>query len=995
MSGRARPTENRGSSDRRAEPRPIRERFRMRWLIVGALAVVLVVSLTAGVSTANEHGDVAVEQDGVCRVVDPVSTEQTAAEFYDYSGGSSPYSSEGTVQYQQNDTSILLFHDGPDGLSMIVVHDRYPGDANDSGTDGGVASFDVSGLPTDGEWTVEDDDYENQTDQFSHAGSESELDWVWTTGRNDGAAFTGLEPGSAIRIDPAFNEDAALEPQFEGEQGVISSWQAIDNTDDGFERRQLSSLEAPVYVWVGSCADRPGPDASLDATPAAVGVGDAVTLDASATTSVRQIQEYRWDLTGNGTTDSVTTEPTLETDFDAPGTYNVSVTAVDDANGTGTATAAVDVGAGDAPAAALNVTDTATAGEAVQFDANASTVDEPPATYEWRVDGETVATTDQSAFEYAFDSPGERTVGVVVTDGVGRAGTANASVLVSEPLSAELGVPEEPVDVGETVTLDASGSTGEISSFAWSFGDGNSSETNESSVEHNYSSPGEYAVMLTVTDESGDSAQANATVLVELPSPTAALDGPDEVDAGEPVAFDASDSVAAEGNLTYEWRIDGEPVANATASTFETTFDQPGTHTVSVVVTDGTNRSDTASATVSVAAPLAAVVETRPDEPTVNESVTFDGRNSTGDVGSYEWTLVDAGREEGNETDGNESVANRTAEGPEVTHTYDEPGTYTVILTVTGENGTATASVSVQVADDTGDSDGNGDGDESEDTDDSAGDPGGPPGGGGAPSGGGGGGGGGGGSSGGGGGGSSAPDPAEPDLSVTAIEASDAVAERSFDINVTVGNAGDLAGNASIPVSVDGEERGVVDATVPPGENVTRTVSATVSEPGVIDVEAGERSTTVRVRPAEVDLRLTAIELQRDSIDVGDDAVVVATVRNDGTIPGDYRAELSVSGSVAAVETVRVMPGETEQVRFEQRFEAAGTYDVSVGDRSAQVTVGSGDADAAGDGASGTTATSGPTETLGAVDGFGLPVALLAVVLAGLVAAYAARSKNE
>ncbi|WP_336023536.1 PKD domain-containing protein [Halobellus salinisoli] len=993
--------ESNGSSERSSGIGTVRA----RWLVFGVLALVLAVSLLSGVSLANEHGTVAVEQDGVCRVVDPVSTDQTAAEFYDYTGGSSPYSSHGTVQYQRNDTSILLFHDGPDGLSLVVVHDRYPGDANDSGTDGGVASFDVSGLPTEGEWTVEDDDYDDQTDQFSHEGTESELDWVWSDGRNDGAAFTGLEPGSTIRIDPAFNEDATLERQFEGEQGVISSWQAIDNTEDGFERRELSSLSAPVYIWVGSCEERPGPDASLDVTPSATGVGDTVTLDASATTSVRPIREYRWDLTGDGTADSTTAEPTLENAFNSPGTYDVSVTVVDEANGTGTANASVSVGAGGAPAAALNVTDNATVDETVLFDANASTVDEPPATYEWRVDGETVTTTNGSTLEYTFESSGERTVEVVVTDAIGRTGEATAEVAVNEPLSAALSVPEDPVAVGEPVTFDAGESTGDVSSFAWSFGDGNESTTNESTVEHSYDSAGEYTVSLTVSDAGGDTAGATGTVLVEEPSPTAAIDAPDEVTAGDTVTVDASDSVAAAGNLTYEWQVDGETVANGSDPAFEAQFNDSGSYTVSVVVTDGTTRSDTASTEVSVAPALTAVIETRPAQPTINESVTFDASNSTGEIDSYEWTLVDAERSDGNESD-NES-ANRTAEGSAVTHTYGASGNYTVILTVTGGDETSTDSTTISVDEETDDgNDGEDGNDESggndgteggNDDSDPGGDPGGGPpsnggSGGGAPSGGGSSGGGGGGSSGGGSsGGASTPEPAGPNFTVTDLEAAAAVVDRPFEITVTVGNTGDLEGNTEIPITVDGDERETISVSLSPGENVTRTVTTTVSESGTVDIEAGNRTTTTSVAPAEVDLEVTAMQLQRDRIAVGDDAVVLATVRNDGTIPGEYRAELAVSGSLSAVEVVRVMPGETERIRLTQRFEAPGTYNVSVADRSAELTV-EGD-ETGGDAGDDSGATAdGPTETLGAVDGFGVFTAILAVALATLAAVSRSRS---
>lgn len=275
-----------------------------RVVLLGLLAALLLTSLAAPVVSADTHTDgegadtgrsyQIVQEDRVIPV-EPLSGDEPVEEFYDYrhpyvgsrddpSWGRS-FSSVGTTAFQENDTSVLMLYEGPQGVSLVAVHDRYA-DEESEGTPGGSISWAVSGLPEGGEWAVIDDEYGWLTDEESkddifrfdashRAGApgndgappgdaDALLSWVWSTGRTDGVAYRGLGTDAAITIDPAFNDDSyhrygdRRRPDVppdrpgvgEGYNGTVDDWEVIVPTDDGedTEAVELDSLEDPVEI---------------------------------------------------------------------------------------------------------------------------------------------------------------------------------------------------------------------------------------------------------------------------------------------------------------------------------------------------------------------------------------------------------------------------------------------------------------------------------------------------------------------------------------------------------------------------------------------------------------------------------------------------------------------------------------------------------------------------------------------------------------------------
>ncbi|HMC68157.1 MAG TPA: PKD domain-containing protein, partial [Mycobacteriales bacterium] len=140
------------------------------------------------------------------------------------------------------------------------------------------------------------------------------------------------------------------------------------------------------------------------------------------------------------------------------------------------------------------------------------------------------------------------------------------------------------------------------------------------------------------------------------------------------VSFDASSSSDAVASIaSYAWDFgDG---ATAQGPSPSHTYATAGTYLVRLTVTDSLGRVDTATGTVTVTdePPLAAFA-VGVATPEAGQSVAFDGSSSsdsTGAIVAYAWNLGDG----------------HTASGRTPTHTFAQPGTYTVTLTVTDSDG--------------------------------------------------------------------------------------------------------------------------------------------------------------------------------------------------------------------------------------------------------------------------------------------------------------------
>ncbi|MGB1388236.1 MAG: PKD domain-containing protein [Paracoccaceae bacterium] len=363
----------------------------------------------------------------------------------------------------------------------------------------------------------------------------------------------------------------------------------------------------------------------------------------------------------------------------APGLHRIRLTVFDDFEG-GAAEDETEVliTVNAAPTSVAGADRLVAPGDIVVFDGSQSfDADGRLAEYSWEFD-DLNAPLKGMRIERAYTKPGVYSAQLIVVDDAGVLNSTavdDLTVRVNHSPVADAG--DHIVSDRLFIELDASGSSdadGDKLVYRWDFGDGSPPAYGEK-VTHVYPRSGVYPVTLRVDDGTGlSNATANAATRVSINSrPMADAGGNRDVCSGEPILFDASDSVDPDGGLLlYSWDFgDGSSsdLINPTK-----TYERPGVYPVTLSV-----RNETGTDRGSDIDRIAALVREGPIADAgggrtvcTNQRVRFDGSNSTdrdGAVNAFAWTFGDG----------------NTGRGETPVHIFKRPGTYSVTLTITGE----------------------------------------------------------------------------------------------------------------------------------------------------------------------------------------------------------------------------------------------------------------------------------------------------------------------
>lgn len=232
-------------------------------------------------------------------------------------------------------------------------------------------------------------------------------------------------------------------------------------------------------------------------------------------------------------------------------------------------------------------------------------------------------------------------------------------------------------------------STGSPSAWNWDFGDGTGSSSLQS-PQHNYSTPGQYSVTLTVTSGSSSNTVVKTNYITVFRSPVAGFDvTPDTICSGQSVTL-TSTSIPGDGAITdYTWTFnDGNPPVTGNAS-------------ISHVYNNATS-------ILKIFTPVLLINDANGCNSTISDSVfVFPSPNASFSVGSMTSCATPATVNFSNASTGTStftwdfgdpsSGASNTSTLTTPSHTYNTSGSYLVTLTagVPGCNSIDTMTVQI------------------------------------------------------------------------------------------------------------------------------------------------------------------------------------------------------------------------------------------------------------------------------------------------------------
>jgi PKD repeat protein len=390
--------------------------------------------------------------------------------------------------------------------------------------------------------------------------------------------------------------------------------------------------------------------------PNAAFTSDVNGLRVDFTDQSTTVTSYAWDF-GDGNTSTMANPSNT---YANAGTFTVTLTATGPCGTDQTSTNVTVVAAPNADFTSSNPEGCTP--HSVTFDASSST---GLGTVMWSFPGGTPTTSTDLMPTVVYNDAGSFDASLTVTNSEGTNTQTRTDYVVVGALPV--------ADFTSNITgllVDFTNQSTSATTFAWDFGDGNTS--NLLNPSHLYANAGTFTVTLTASSDCG-SDQTTATVTV-VDAPFAKINNSTaEGCASHTIVFDATES---RGLGTVEWDFPGGTPSTSTELMPTVVYDNPGTFDVTLTVT---NNQGTDTETISDLV-IIKMLPTASFTSDINElTVTFDNTSSAST--SFDWDFGDG--------------SNSANQSP--IHTYAVSGTYVVNLDVTNDCGTARFSETITV----------------------------------------------------------------------------------------------------------------------------------------------------------------------------------------------------------------------------------------------------------------------------------------------------------
>ena len=465
---------------------------------------------------------------------------------------------------------------------------------------------------------------------------------------------------------------------------------------------------AKVRITVTSTPNHPPTAKANVSDEGEAKVGEELTFTSESEDEDGDTLSYRWDFESDGVWDDL--NETAVHAYNATGNYVVTLMVEDTSGANDTDTLTITINENEAPDADAGEDQLVNVNTTVNFDATDSEdPDDETLYYAWDFDGDGVTDSQSAEPTHMFTERGEYTVNLTVADPYGGNDTDSVVITVNKPPVAVIEGEDEGY-MGEPMIFSALSSyddDGDVLEYQWDFDSDGEVDGAEAEMEHTYDEVGEYIVVLWVMDgrDGTDSMEMEVTVIDRNTAPVAEAGEDIYGNAGEEIQFDGTGSYDPDddtnsngvideedgeiNNLTYLW--DTDDGRTETGPTPAYIYDEAGEYNVVLMVGDpeGSVSNDTLTVYINTP-PVAAISLINVGDIFEGDAVTLSALESTDedddDTLTYSWDF--------DETNG--IIEEGT--GVEVTHTYDDPGTYAITLRVDdGNGGNDTETLSVEI----------------------------------------------------------------------------------------------------------------------------------------------------------------------------------------------------------------------------------------------------------------------------------------------------------
>ncbi|PIZ72471.1 hypothetical protein COY07_03220 [Candidatus Peregrinibacteria bacterium CG_4_10_14_0_2_um_filter_43_11] len=469
----------------------------------------------------------------------------------------------------------------------------------------------------------------------------------------------------------------------------------IDNPDSVIKLRQFETTYNKLKEIIRKF---PTVQAKIQAIPGEGNVPFTVTFDGlnSVDPTGGTISDYKWTFLDNsGNEVSLGNAPVVINEFTEPNTYAVNLrvsTAQKDADGYKTAMDGISTVwiKANPPTSQVNFRINGVEAEethhVTEKEGQAGLIFDPSLTvpalgrvieqYEWLFgDGDTEIRSTPTTVVHSYQKAGEYFVKLITTDNHGVKDKKIVKLFVKS-LAADISINPKEGNVNTQFGfkgLSSRSDDGMIKHYAWTI-EAKKGEVvkknDEQSFLYQFDQPGEYKIILSITDVTG--AQDNTIKVLKVASrpPVASFmytipegNHPNRIEFNAINSYDADQGDA----IHYSWDFDGDgafEIVDTEDALVTHEYKKTGDYRVRLQVKDSFKEHSVIEKVVSVDSILSADIFTEHLASQVGEEMTFEVQNSN--ATAYLWEFGD------NTTS--------SAEEATVTHTYDRKGKYTVRL---------------------------------------------------------------------------------------------------------------------------------------------------------------------------------------------------------------------------------------------------------------------------------------------------------------------------